>query len=141
MHHRVYAARLFPGLVVAQALHRFEEFVSGSGAFFPGFVLPREVFALAGLSYLSLLLALVPSVQHRRRWALWLGAAVAGAETANGLAALVAAAARGGAVPGAWTAPLIVGFGGAYLAVSALGARRRAASRGSARPPLETRSG
>lgn len=137
---RVYAARLFPGLVVAQALHRFEEFVSGSSDFLPLVPLPKELFLLAGVAWALLLLALVPSIAHRRHWALWIGWAVAVVEILNGATTLLLVPLTGGYVPGAWTAPLVLGFGIAYAAVALLAARKSAAIRESARPPQETRS-
>ncbi len=141
IHWRVYAARLFPGLVLAQALHRFEEFVSGSYEFVPLVPLPRELFALASLSYFLLLLALIPSVSHRRRWAIWLGGFAALVEIVNGAIPLLAVPVQGAPLPGAWTAPILLGFAVGYLTVTVLAARKGAAIRESVRPQQETPSG
>lgn len=140
-HWRVYAARLFPGVVIAQALHRFEEFVSGSYELFPHVTLAPEMFLLAGASWLLLLLALIPSVAHRRRWAIWLGWGVAGLEMANGADPLVTVAVTRAYAPGAWTAPLLLGFATSYLVTALLAAKKSAATRESLHPQPETGSG
>lgn len=140
-HWRVYAARLFPGIVIAQALHRFEEFFAGSYDLFPYLPLEPEVYLVASVSWLLLLLALVPSIGHRRRWAIWLGWVVALLEMANGADPLVTVAVTGRYAPGAWTAPLVFGFAAAYATVAFLAARKHAATVESVHPPPETRSG
>lgn len=140
-HWRVYAARLFPGLVIAQALHRFEEFVSGSYAFFPYVPMAAEMFLLASLAWLLLLLALIPSVTHRRRWAIWLGGVVALLELANGADPILSFAVFGRFVPGAWTAPLVLGFATAYTVTAFLAARKAAAVQESVHPQPETQTG
>ena len=140
-HWRVYAARLFPGVVIAQLLHRFEEFVSGSYEFFPFVTMAPEMYLLAGVAWLLLLLALIPSVAHRRRWAIWLGGVVALLEMANGADPLLDVVATGAYVPGAWTAPLLFIFTLAYATAAALAARKRAATLESAHPQPETGTG
>jgi hypothetical protein len=140
-HWRVYAARLFPGLVFAQAVHRFEEFVSGSYAFFPYLSLPAEMYLAASVAWLLLLLALIPSVAHRRRWAIWLGWIVALLELGNGADPLAYVLVTRIYAPGAWTAPLVFGFALAYSVTAFLAARKAAAVQESVHPLPETHTG
>ena len=101
---------LYPGLVLAQGLHNFEEFVSGFYERLP-FTYNPEYFVLSSLAIVLLLAALIPSVAHGRRWALRVAKLVAVLEVLNGTAHLMIALIEWAYFPGAWTAPILLLFG------------------------------
>lgn len=112
--HRLSAGRhLYPGLVAAQFLHGFEDFVSGFHDIFPLFSLAPEFFVLLHLGVTLLLAALIPSVAHGRPWALKLAMFWAIVEILNGAGHIMIAAIEWTAYPGLWTAPLLLIFGAA----------------------------
>jgi hypothetical protein len=103
---------LYPGLVLAQGLHNFEEFVSGIYEQLP-FTYTPEYFVLSSLAIVLLLAALIPSVAHGRRWALRVAKLIAILEVLNGTAHLMVTLIEWGYFPGAWTAPILLLFGAA----------------------------
>lgn len=104
---------LYPGLVLAQGLHSFEDFVSGFYERLPGLSEAPEYYVLISLAILLLLAALVPSVAHGRRWALRLARLIAILEVLNGAGHLMLGILEWGYFPGMWTAPVILFFGAA----------------------------
>lgn len=106
---------LYPGLVLAEALHTFEEVVSGFHERLPGDAVTPEFYVMIGLGIVLLMAALIPSVGHGRRWAIRLARLIAVLEIVNGGAHLTLAALEWSYVPGMWTAPLVLFFGVALL--------------------------
>lgn len=112
-HHLTTGRHLYPGLVVAQFIHGFEDYVAGWHQTFPLFSLAPEFFVLLHLALFLLLAALIPSVAHGRRWALKLAKAWAVVEVLNGTLHLMLCVLEWEYYPGAWTAPLLLIFGAA----------------------------
>ena len=112
-HHLSLGRHLYPGLVVAEALHAFEDYVSGYYDRNPLYSLSPEYFVLMSLAILLLLAAMIPSVAHGRRWALRLAKLWAIAGILNGAGHLMFALLGWGYYPGMWTAPLLLFFGAA----------------------------
>jgi hypothetical protein len=104
---------LYPGLVIAQFLHGFEDFVTGFHEVFPLFSLAPEFFILLHLGLTLLLAALIPSVAHGRPWALKLAKFWAVVEILNGAGHIMIAVIEWDYYPGLWTAPLLLIFGAA----------------------------
>lgn len=102
---------LYPGLVLAQALHTFEKVVSGAYERLPAIAITPEFYVLIGLAIILLMAALIPSVGHGRPWAIRLARIIALIEILNGAAHLGMAAIEWSYFPGAWTAPLVLFFG------------------------------
>ncbi len=110
-HHLTAGRHLYPGLVVAQFLHGFEDFVAGFHDVFPLYSLAPEFFVLLHVGMTLLLAALIPSVAHGRRWALKLAKFWAIIEILNGAAHIMIATIEWDYYPGLWTAPLLLIFG------------------------------
>lgn len=104
---------LYPGLVFAEVLHSFEDYVSGYYVRNPLLALSPEYFVLLTAAMILLLAALIPSVAHGRRWALRLAKFWAVVEILNGSGHLMGALIEWGYYPGMWTAPLLLIFGAA----------------------------
>ena len=112
--HRLSIGRhLYPGLVVARFLHDFEDFVSGYYDRFPLFTLSTELFVGLHIGILLLLLAMVPSVAHGRRWALNLARFYAIVEILSGAGHIMISLIESRYYPGLFTAPLLLIFGAA----------------------------
>lgn len=127
-HHLTAGRHLYPGLVVAQFLHAFEDFVGGFHETFPLYSLAPEFFVLLHVGLTLLLAALIPSVAHGRRWALKLATFWAIVEILNGAGHIMVAVIGWRYFPGLWTAPLLLIFG------AALGRSLRAPQRAAAEP-------
>lgn len=104
---------LYPGLVFAEFLHGFEDYVNGFYQSFPLYTISPELFVTMTLALLLLLAALIPSVAHGRRWALQVAKFWAIVEILNGTGHLMISLFEGGYYPGMWTAPLLLVFGAA----------------------------
>ncbi len=85
---------LYPGLVVAQFLHGFEDFVSGFYERFPLLSLQPEFFVMLYVAALLLMTAMIPSVAHGRRWALRVARLLAVAAVLSGAGHLAISADR-----------------------------------------------
>jgi hypothetical protein len=112
-HHLSPGRHLYPGLVVAQFFHVFEDYIGGFHQGFPLYSLAPEFFVLLHVALLLLLAALIPSVAHGRRWALKLAKYLAIIEILNGTGHLMIPLIEWSYYPGLWTAPLLVIFGAA----------------------------
>ena len=112
-HHLSAGRHLYPGLVIAQFIHGFEDYVAGFHDRFPVFSLAPEFFVLLHVGLTLLLLALIPSVGHGRPWALKLAKFWAIVEILNGAGHIMIAAVEWQYYPGLWTAPLLLVFGAA----------------------------
>jgi predicted anti-sigma-YlaC factor YlaD len=112
-HHLSPGRHLYPGLVVAQLLHVFEDYIAGFHERFPLYSLAPEFFVLLHVAVLLLLAALIPSVAHGRRWALRLAKFLAIIQILNGAGHLTIPLIEWGYYPGMWTAPLLLIFGAA----------------------------
>ena len=111
--HLTAGRHLYPGLVFAEFLHGFEDYVNGFYEIFPLYSIAPEFFVTATLALLLLLAALIPSVAHGRRWAVRLAKYWAILEILNGAGHLMLAVITWGYYPGMWTAPLLLVFGSA----------------------------
>ena len=112
-HHLSAGRHLYPGLVVAQFLHGFEDYVAGFHDAFPIYSLAPEFFVLLHVGLTLLLAAMVPSVAHGRPWALKLATFWAIVEILNGAGHIMIAVFEWQYYPGLWTAPLLLIFGAA----------------------------
>lgn len=111
--HLTAGRHLYPGLVLAEFLHGFEDYVNGFYQAFPLYSISPEFFVTLTLALLLLLAALIPSVAHGRRWALRLAKFWAIIEILNGAGHLMLSLLEWAYYPGMWTAPLLLLFGAA----------------------------